>query len=100
MVRTGRVSQWLGDLPVRTDRIGELVMKSNELNGVKIVYHDDTEFLVQLGRDKGSYKTKYRFVGNLVSAVMYFNSINIGNGYKKRLIMPSSKKPILARVFS
>jgi len=45
-------------------------------------------------------KTKYRFVGNLVSAVLYFNGINIGNGYKKRLMMPSAKKPVLARVFS
>jgi NRPS condensation-like uncharacterized protein len=75
-------------------------MKSNELNGVRIVYQDDTEFLVQVGKDKSSYKTKYRFVGSLVSAVMYFNGINIGNGYKKRLIMPSAKKPVLARVFS
>lgn len=78
----------------------ELAMKMNELNGVKIVYHDDTEFLVQVGKDSGAYKTKYRFVGNLVSAVLYFNGINIGNGYKKRLMMPSAKKPVLARVFS
>lgn len=99
MVSAGRVSQ-LGDLPDSTDRIGELVMKFNELNGVRIAYHDDTEFLVQIGKDKSSYKTKYRFVGNLVSAVLYFNGLNIGNGYKKRLIMPSAKKPILVRVFS
>ena len=78
----------------------ELTMKMNELNGVKIVYHDDTEFLVQVGKDSGAYKTKYRFVGNLVSAVLYLNGINIGNGYKKRLMMPSAKKPVLARVFS
>ena len=41
----------------------ELTMKMNELNGVKIVYHDDTEFLVQVGKDSGAYKTRYRFVG-------------------------------------
>jgi hypothetical protein len=89
-----------GEFPDSTDRIGELAMKSNELNGVRIVYHDDTEFLVQVGKYKGSYKTKYRFIGNLVSAVLYLNGINISNGYKKRLIMPSAKKPVLARVFS
>jgi hypothetical protein len=78
----------------------ELAMKTNELNGVKIVYHDDTEFLVQVGKDSGAYKTRYRFVGNLVSAVMYYNGINIHNGYKKRILMPSAKKPLLARSFS
>lgn len=75
-------------------------MKMNELNGIKIVYHEDTEFLVQVGRNSGAYKTRYRLVGNLVSAVMYYNGINIGSGYKKRILMPSAKKPVLARSFS
>jgi len=72
-----------------------------ELNGKKIAYTNQTEFLVQIGKDKGSYRTKYRFVGNLHQAVMYYSAINIGNGYKKRLLMPScSKKPVLAKQFS
>ena len=72
-----------------------------ELNGKNIAYTNQTEFLVQIGKDKGSYKTKYRFVGNLHQAVKYYNAINIGNGYKKRLLMPScSKKPVLAKQFS
>lgn len=75
-------------------------MKINELNGVKVAYHDDTEFLVQVGKNSGAYETRYRFVGNLAIAVFYFNGINIGNGYKKRLLMPSAKKPVLARAFS
>jgi hypothetical protein len=69
---------------------------NSELDGKKIAYSDETEFLVQLGKGKGSYKTKWHFKGSLSQAVSYYNAINIGNGYKKRLLMPSSKKPILA----
>lgn len=73
----------------------------NELDGKKISYSDQTEFLVEVGHgEKGSYKTRYRFVGNLPQAVMYYNGINIGNGYKKRLRAPSMNKPVLARQFS
>jgi hypothetical protein len=71
------------------------------LNGKPIVYTNVTEFLVQIGRNrKASYQTRYTFRGNLHQAVFYYNCINIGNGYKKRLLMPSSKKPIIARQFS
>lgn len=71
-----------------------------ELNGKKIGYSTETEFLVQVGRYKGKYSTRYSFKGNLGQAVMYFNGINIGNGYKKRLLMPGSQKPVLARQMS
>lgn len=71
------------------------------LDGRGIAFSSETEFLVQVGKNtKGSYKTRYSFKGNLVQAVNYYNCINIGNGYKKRLLMPSSKKPVLARSFS
>lgn len=73
----------------------------NELNGKKVVYHYQTEFLVQVGlRKKGSYRTKYRVHGSLPEAVRLYNAINIGNGYKKRLIAPSLNKPLLARAWS
>ena len=81
--------------------MSDIQIMNVELNGKNIAYTNQTEFLVQIGKDKGSYKTKYRFVGNLHQAVMYYNAINIGNGYKKRLLMPScSKKPVLAKQFS
>jgi len=73
------------------------------VNGKRIAYDSDyTEFLVQVGKGtKGSYKTRYSFIGKLNQAVMYYNAINIGNGYKKRLYMPScSKNPIIAKVSS
>ena len=75
-------------------------IKFNELDGKKIAYHTGTEFLVQVGFRKGSYKTKYKITGNLTQAVMYYNAINIGLGYKKRLIAPSFNKPVLAKQFS
>lgn len=72
-----------------------------ELNGKKIAYSDNTEFLVQVGKgSKGSYRTRYRFVGNLGQAVLYYNGININGGYKKRLFAPSFNKPVLARAAS
>jgi hypothetical protein len=68
----------------------------NELDGKKVAYSEDTDFLVQIGKGKGSYKTRWSFKGNLAQAVMYYNGLNVGYGYKKRLLMPSSKNPVLA----
>ena len=68
----------------------------NELDGKKVAYSEDTDFLVQIGKGKGSYKTRWSFKGNLAQAVMYYNGLNVGYGYKKRLLMPSSKSPVLA----
>lgn len=70
------------------------------LDGKTIAYTDQTEFLVEVGRYSGSYKTRYSFTGDLAAAVMHFRCINIGNGYKKRLRAPSFNKPVLARAFS
>jgi len=71
------------------------------LDGKSIAYSSQTEFLVQVGRGpRGAYKTKYRFVGNLTQACMYYRAINIGYGYKKRLIAPGMNEPLLARAYS
>ena len=76
----------------------QTTLKTTTLNGKQVAYSSDTEFLVQVGRwSKGSYKTRYSFRGDLAAAVFYFNAINIGRGYKKRLLMPSSPTPVLAR---
>ena len=78
-----------------------IVIKTATLDGKYVGYTSETEFLVQVGRGNGSYKTRYSFKGNLVQATCYYRSINIGNGYKKRLLMPScSSNPVLARHFS
>lgn len=75
-------------------------MKTATLDGKRIAYTDDTEFLVQIGRGKSAYTTRYSFRGNLHQAVMYYRCINIGRGYKKRLVMPAANRPVLARAFS
>lgn len=85
----------------RATNQGEVKLKENELNGNKIAYHSETLFLIQLGKgSKGSYKTTQTIKGNLNRAVMIYTMLNIGNGYKKRLLAPSFNKPLLARHFS
>ena len=74
--------------------------KTATLDGKKIIYSDTTTFEVQVGRYRNAYQTRYAFKGNLHQAVAYFNAINIGRGYKKRLLMPGARKPVLARAFS
>lgn len=72
-----------------------------ELNGKKLIFHKDSTILVQLGKGKSSYRTRYSFKASEFSkAVFYFNCLNVGKGYKKRLIVPSFNKPLLARVLT
>ena len=78
------------------------MFKTATIDGKHIAYTDDTVFLVEVGRgSKGSYKVRYRFVGDLGQAAFYYACINVGNGYKKRLRMVTSvsARP-LARQFS
>lgn len=77
-------------------------MRETVLDGKRISYSDDTVFRIQVGKGrKGSYgQTKYNIKGNLAQAVALYNGINIGNGYKKRLLMIPSNKPVLARATS
>jgi len=74
-----------------------MTIRQATLNGKRIAYTDQTDFIVQVGKGKGSYRTRYKFTGDLSSAVFHFNCLNIGNGYKKRLLAPAFNKPLLAR---
>lgn len=77
--------------------------KTANLDGKPIAYTDLTLFEVQVGHGpKGSYRTRYSFTGtnNLHQAVFHYRCINIGRGYKKRLVMVGANKPVLAREFS
>ena len=79
----------------------EIEHKTATLDGKRVAFTNHTEFLIQVGRyAKGAYRTHYAFTGSLAKAVAYYNAINIGRGYKKRLIAPSLNKPILARAMS
>lgn len=75
-------------------------MKTATLDGKRIAYTDTTKFEVQVGRGRSAYATRYEFTGNLHQAVHYYCAINIGRGYKKRLVMPNAIRPVLARAFS
>jgi hypothetical protein len=77
-----------------------ITLHTIELNGKKIAYSSETDFLVQVGKGKGSYKTRYSFKGKFAQAFFYYCGINVGYGYKKRLFVPSFNKPTLAKVLS
>lgn len=70
-----------------------------DLDGKKISFHKDNKILLQIGKGtKGSYETRNIFSPEkFSSAVFNYNCINIGNGYKKRLICFELNKPLLAR---
>jgi hypothetical protein len=53
-----------------------------------------------VGKGRGKYKTRYSFKGNIAQALFYYSGINVGNGYKKRLFVPSFNKPTLAKCLS
>lgn len=76
-----------------------VIIQVATLNGNRrIAYTNKTQFLVEVGKgNKGSYKVRFNVIGDLGRAVMLYNGINVGNGYKKRLRAPSFNKPILSR---
>lgn len=58
------------------------------INGKDFRFTPETTFLVQVGRgSKGAYKTRYSFKGDIQKALFYFESINIGRGFKKRFLI-------------
>ena len=63
----------------------------------KVAYTSETLFLVQLGKNRGSYRTKWTFKGDPFEAAKYYRALNVGLGYKKRLLMPNAKRPVLAK---
>lgn len=78
----------------------EIEHKTATLNGKQIAFSSVTKFEVQVGRYRSAYRTHYAFTGSLAKAVAYYNAINIGRGYKKRLVMVGANKPVLARAMS
>lgn len=75
----------------------DIELKTVTLDGKKLAYTNQTEFLVQVGKNRGAYRTRYRFVGDIYAAAQHYRAINVAYGYKKRLVMPSAKHPVLAK---
>lgn len=76
------------------------MIDSNEvtINGERITYRDgETRFLVEIGRGKGSYNLRFSTFSPMM-AVKYYDAINIGNGYKKRLRRDDTSKTILRQL--
>lgn len=79
----------------------EEYFKTATLDDKRIAYTKDTVFKIQIGKGpNGSYETICICKGNLTKAMLIYNNINIGNGFKKRLFCPTMNKPVLARQFS
>ena len=62
----------------------------------KLVQYE--RYVVQVGKGKGSYKVRYTFTDKK-RAILHFNAINVGNGYKKRLV-DTETGTVIAKVLS
>lgn len=65
-----------------------------------VEYTEQARWQVQVAKGpKGAYGTRWEFNASAGGqACMYYRGLNIGNGYKKRLlILDGGKKTILAR---
>ena len=72
-----------------------------ELNGKQIAFHKTSIIKIQIGWGRQGYKTKNAFgPSEFARAVITYNGINIGNGYKKRLYCETLNEPVLARAVS
>ena len=67
------------------------------LDGKRIEYDSETVFCIQVSKGKGAYHDRYRVVGNLAQAVVLYNGINLGPGYKARLMSDFMVPSVLAR---
>lgn len=57
------------------------------INNVEYDVEEETKYQIQVGKNKSRYENVYVIIGNSTQAVMYYKGINIGNGYKKRLLI-------------
>lgn len=73
-------------------------IKHITIDGKRMAYTNMTEFLVQVGKNRSAYRTRYRFIGDIHEAARYYRSLNVGHGYKKRLYAPSMKTPTIAKM--
>jgi hypothetical protein len=64
-------------------------LRKDMLDGKWIGYSSETVFFVQTGKGpKGAYTSSCVAIkGSLYRAINYYNGINIGLGYKKRVVM-------------
>lgn len=73
-------------------------MKTVNIDGKDFVYNAGDVWKVEVGKgEKGGYHSRYT-LDTPHSAMFYFNGINIGRGFKKRLsLIQNGKKVTVAK---
>lgn len=73
-------------------------MQTINIDGKEWIYGADDFWLVEVGKGpKGGYQARYS-LETPYRGMWYYNCINIGNGYKKRLsLVTGGKKVTVAR---
>ena len=62
-------------------------MKTVNIDGKDYTYSEGDRWRVEVGKgSKGKYDSRYT-LDNPQQSMAYYNGINIGNGYKKRLVL-------------
>jgi hypothetical protein len=74
--------------------------RTRTIDGKLVSFTSETIFVVEVGRYRGAYRTRYSFKGDLAKAGLHYRAVKIGNGYKKRLRMLGANKEIIARYIS
>lgn len=75
-------------------------MNTVNIDGKDYTFNDDARWLVEVGKGSGSYRTKYALT-TPNQAMFYFNAINIGRGFKKRLTLEQGGRKVrIARIAS
>lgn len=70
------------------------------IDGKDYTYSQGDLWNVEVGKGSGSYRTKYA-LATPNQAIFYFNAINIGRGFKKRLTLEQGGRKVrIARVAS
>lgn len=70
------------------------------IDGKDYTYSEGDLWNVEVGKGSGSYKVRYS-LDTPHKAMLYFNAINIGRGFKKRLTLVQNNDKIhIARVLS
>lgn len=67
-----------------------------EINGKSIELNQADTIRIQLGFKRGRFKHYHSFdAKDMARALMIYNGINIGNGYKKRLVIGYIKPKVI-----
>ena len=57
------------------------------INGKSYQVTEKSKYQIQVGRYKSHYENVYVFIGSPLQALGYYRGLNVGNGYKKRLLV-------------